>query len=285
MLSGDTLVAGGLKVILNIVHNVEEINSKDTVYVFPQPAVPFIDAPKGLTACAGTDSLLLVSSAGAGNQWWYEGATIAGANDFIYEPKQTGYYQVQVNTSYGCTAISDSVLIQIFRLAAQPFFVNIHNSLRLADTTALPDSYSLQWYNGDDPIPGETGFRYCATETGNYGLLVTDLATGCSNYYESPVLFDPDYDCTIGTDEAHRLTLGIFPNPASSLVQIRFSPLPPGGGIYRVWDITGRVLTTGPLSGGTDNLSLLCADLNTGVYTVEITADGVLGIGKLVIMR
>lgn len=284
-LSGDTLVAGGLKVILNIVHNVEEINSKDTVYVFPQPPVPFIDAPKGLTACAGMDSLLLVSSAGAGNQWWYEGTTIAGANDFIYEPKQTGYYQVQVNTSYGCTAISDSVLIQIFDVPAQPFFVNIHNSLRLADTTALPDSYALQWYNGDDPIPGETGFRYCATETGNYGLLVTDLATGCTNYYESPVLFDPEYDCTIGTKEAAGMAVGIYPNPASDMIRVLFGPLPSAGGKYRILDIAGKEILAGSLSGGMDTAQVSCANLATGVYVVEIVAEGIRGLGKIVIVR
>ncbi len=285
ILSNDTIVSGGLRVVLNIVHNVEEINSKDTVYVYTQPEDPFITAPKGLSACAGMDSLFLVSSAGAGNQWWYDGATIAGATDFIYEPKQGGYYQVQVNTSYGCTAISDSVLVQINPLPALPFFVNIHNSLRLADTTMLPASYALQWYKGDDPIPGETGFRYCATETGNYGLQLTDLATGCINYYESPVLFDPNFDCTIGTFEANQLALGIFPNPASDQVQIHFGALPSGGGRYRMWDVTGRIVTEGPVSGGADVLQLSCSNLTTGVYAVEILAEGLRGSGKVVVIR
>ena len=285
LLSGDTLTAGGMTVILNIVHEVEEINSKDTVYVYPQPATPFISAPEGLTACAGSDSLLLASSAGAGNQWWYEGAAIAGANDFIYEPKQSGYYQVQVNTSYGCSAISDSVLVQIFAVPAQPVYVNINNSLRLADTTALPANYSLQWYSGSSPIPGATGFRYCATETGNYGLLVTDEDTGCTSFYATPVVFDPNFDCTVGTNETFSQALGIFPNPASGAVYIRFGQLPSGGGACRVWDLTGRIVYAGRVPGGADNLMLPVADLNEGVYTVELTADGVRGVGKLVVMH
>ncbi|MBK7939311.1 MAG: hypothetical protein IPJ82_20500 [Lewinellaceae bacterium] len=285
ILSGDTLVSGGLTVILNIVHDVDEINSTDTVYVYPQPAEPFVVAPEGLTACEGSDTLLLVSSSGAANQWWYEGEEINGAVDFIYEPTQSGYYQIQVNGAYGCSAISDSVLVQIFPAPAQPVYVNVNNSLRLVDTTALPPDYSLQWYNGNDPIPGETGFRYCATSNGNYGLLVTDNATGCTSFYATPVIYDPNFDCTIGTNEASQLAVGIVPNPASESVRITFGQLPPGGGQYRVWDVTGRLINTGLLPGAAENLVLPCYTFNTGVFTVEVLADGIRGVGKLVVVR
>ncbi len=286
ILSNGTLTAGGLTLVLNIVHDVEEIFSTDSVIVYPQPEMPFIEAPNGLAECAGTDSVLLVSSAGAGNHWWLDGEAIANATDFLYQPMQTGFYQVQVITSYGCSAISDSTLVEIYPLPALPVYNNINNSLRLADTMALPDEYALQWYNGDDPIPGETGFRYCATANGNYGLSVTDLTTGCTNFFVTSVIHDPNFDCTIGTDDVPSLTLGISPNPAYDMVQISFGQNLPNGGLLRVWDVAGRLAKTTLLPTGIDIYMLDCGDLHAGLFTLEIvTDDGFRGVGKVVVMR
>jgi hypothetical protein len=284
ILSNDTVTAGGLTVVLNIVHKVEEVLSTDTVYVYAQPSVPFIQSPNGLTECAGADSILLVSSAGSGNQWWLDNQPINGATDFLYNPEQSGQYQVQVNTSDGCAAISDSALVEIYPNPEQPDYVNVNNSLRLIDTTELPDEYALQWYNSGDLIPGATGFRYCATANGDYGLLVTDLATGCTSFYDTTIIYDPNFDCTVGTSEAPLLALGIFPNPAFDVVQIRLNQNLPDGGTLRVWDATGRLVKTKTLAAGAF-FTLECGDLNAGLFTLEIVADGFRGLGKVAVMR
>lgn len=281
----DTIISGALAIVLTIVHDVEEVTSMDTVYVYPQPAEPGIQAPNGLSECAGENSILLLSSSGIGNQWWLDNEPLDGAIDFVYKPSQTGHYQVQVINSDGCSAISDSILVEIYPLPASPLYVNINNSLRLMDTTALPAEYALQWYNDDDPIPGETGFRYCATESGDYGLLVTDLATGCMSFYSSTVIYDPNFDCTVGTDEAPLLALGIFPNPAFDWAQIHLNQNLTAGGTLRVWDAAGRLVKTMPLPAGADFYTLDCGELNAGFFTLEIVADGFRGIGKLAVMR
>ena len=282
---GDTIISGALSIVLTIVHDVEEVTSMDTVYVYPQPAEPGIQAPNGLTECAGENSILLLSSSGVDNQWWLDNEPIDGATDFLYKPTKTGLYQVQVINSDGCSAVSDSILVEIYPLPASPLYVNINNSLRLMDTTALPAEYALQWYNDDDAIPGETGFRYCATESGDYGLLVTDLATGCMSFYSSTVTYDPDFDCTVGTDETPLLALGIFPNPAFDWAQIHLNQHLPSDATLRVWDAAGRLVKTMPLPAGADFYTLDCDELNAGFFTLEIVADGFRGIGKLAVMR
>ena len=55
---------------------------------------------------------LLVSSAGNGNQWYYEGNIIVGANSSTYRPTESGNYTVKVSLNSGCTSSSD-----IFRFA------------------------------------------------------------------------------------------------------------------------------------------------------------------------
>ncbi|MBV6439846.1 MAG: hypothetical protein DYG98_22090 [Haliscomenobacteraceae bacterium CHB4] len=285
ILSNDTVTAAGLSVVLNIMHEVEEITSVDTVFVYPQPPVPNIQAPNGLTECAGENSILLLSSSGVDNQWWLDGQPLADATNFLYEPSQSGWYQVQVINSDGCSAVSDSVLVEIYPLPASPLYVNINNSLRLVDTMALPAEYSLQWYNGTEPIPGATGFRYCATESGDYGLLVTDLTTGCMSYYSSSVTYDPNFDCTVGVKDSPLLALGIFPNPATDVVQIRLNQNLTGDGVLRVWDAAGRLVKAMTLPPGTGDHRLECSDLSAGFFTLEISANGFRGIGKLTVMR
>lgn len=275
ILSGDTLVAGGLTVILNIQHPVEEVFAQDTVFVFLPPAAPVVSAPEGLTACEGSDSLILVSSYGAGNQWFLDNEPIDDANEFLYQPIESGTYQVEVSDVNGCTAISQPKEISIFPLPAVPAFSNINNSLRLFDTLALPEEYSLQWYAGAEPIPGETGFRYCATQDGTYGLLVTDLATGCTNFYSQLVVYNPAFDCTVGTDELNVLAMGIFPNPVHGRLQVQFGKPVNGEGLLRIWDATGRLVQSLTLLTGISVQNVDCSSLAAGMYALEVlTSSG-----------
>ena len=279
-LSGDTLVGGGFVVVLNFVEQIITIESSDTVIVYPQPPQPFVSAPEGFTTCAGQDTLLLVSSAGSGNHWWFNGAPIADADNFFYVPETSGYYQVEVITPYGCSAISDSALVEYYPLPAPPVYVNVNNSLRVADTLALPADYDLQWFLNGVPIDSATGLRYCATESGNYGLVVTDNATGCANFYAADVVFDPNFDCTVGTKELLAGQLRLFPNPASDWCRIE---IPPGQeqGALQIRDVNGRVLS----ETNSGVLQFDTAKLPNGIYTVEYRHAGLLWVAKLVVLH
>ncbi len=284
ILSNDTIVAGGLTVVLNIVHPVDTIVSKDTVTVYALPIAPQILAPNGLTDCAGSDSLVLGSTYGAGNQWFLNGQPISGANAFLYQPVQSGFYQVQFTNSNGCTAVSDSVQVTVNPLPALPVYANINNSLR-ANPALLPAQYSLQWYNGTTPIAGATGLRYCATANGNYGLLVTDVATGCTRVYYSTVVYNPNFDCTVGTNELTSAAFTIFPNPATTTFQVQLNENLLADGTAQLWDVAGRLVKTIAFNAAINSLSVDCSDLNAGVFTLQIQAGAFRGIGKVVLVR
>ena len=283
ILSGDTLIAGGMTVILNIQHPIEEIISQDTVIVYPLPIAPFVNAPEGLNTCEGSDSLVLLSSYGAGNQWFRNGQPIDGATDFLYQPSQSGAYQVQISNQEGCTAISNTAQVNIHPLPESPAFSNLNNSLRLFDTLALPADYSLQWYSEAAPIPGETGFRYCATASGTYGLLVTDLSTGCTNFFSQLVVYNPAFDCTVGTNDPATLAMGIFPNPAQETLHIRLEKALSSDGLLRIWDATGRLTRTIPMAAGTSALSVDCTALVSGLFTLEMISTEGRGSAKVVV--
>ena len=283
ILSGDTLTAGGLTVILNIQHPIEEVVSQDTVIVYPLPVAPTLSAPQGLSACVDSDSLVLLSSYGAGNQWFRDGLPIEGATDFLYQPGQSGDYQVQIGTPEGCTAISNIASVSVHPLPASPAFSNLNNSLRLFDTLALPAEYSLQWYNEAAPIPGETGFRYCATTGGTYGLEVTDLNTGCTNFFSQLVVYNPAFDCTVGTGNPVALAMGIFPNPAHDELHLRFEKPLSGEGLLRIWDATGRLIRTIPTAPGATAMQIDCMNLVSGLFTLEMISGEGRGSAKVVV--
>ena len=282
-LSNDTIVAGGLVVVMNIIHPVEEILSRDTVVVHPMPVAPGLITPNGSAACAGATNLVLVSSYGSGNEWLRNDALISGATDFFYKPTQTGYYQARIISQEGCVSTSDSTLITFYAPPAEPVWYNYNNSLRLYDTTALPNQYALQWYKSSNPIPGETGIWYCSKSNGYYGLVVTDLETGCTSSYFNLVQYNPAYDCTVSTDAPATPGLAVYPNPASGEIYVNV-PAAAKEGIVCIYDQIGRqVLTT----SWTDEqrIRLDVSALGEGAYWLEVMGGEYRYSGKVFILR
>jgi PKD domain len=283
ILSDGTLVAGGLTIEMNILHPVDTIRSVDTIIVYPQPAHPTINAPNGLMSCQGSTGPVLSSSYGFGNQWLLNGNLIAGATDFIYVPTQSGSYQVQYVSAYGCVATSDIATVLIHPLPALPLWFNYNNSLRVTNSANLPAHYALQWYNASTLIPGETGIWYCSLASGTFGLQVTDLETGCTNFYAAPVVHNQNYNCLLGTQTPELLAFDILPNPTTDgQVLLRMiEPLNVGGTI-RVWDVTGRLLQIMQVVAGSNTFSMDLGSLSSGVYAVEILAEGFHGLGRVI---
>ncbi|MEO6758848.1 MAG: hypothetical protein ABIO24_05295, partial [Saprospiraceae bacterium] len=205
LLSNGTLVAGGLQVILNIIHPIDTLTATDTVTVYPPPLLPVYNVYK--------------------------------------------------------------------------------NQLRLTDTVQLPAVYSLQWYYGNNPIPGATGFTYCAETEGLYGLLITDLTTGCSNYYASAVLPNPIYDCTTGIEEPGQLPFALLPNPATDAALLRLgSPLTETG-LLNAWDAAGRLVYSQVVAAGLSEVPLDCSGWPNGMFILELQAGLARGLARLVLVK
>ncbi|MDZ7650095.1 MAG: hypothetical protein U5K54_24865 [Cytophagales bacterium] len=78
------------------------------VTVNPIPATPTINPVGPLTVCEGTAAIVLTSSAGAGNQWYKDGAPIGGATlatlNITTIPANSGNYTV-ISTVSGCASL------------------------------------------------------------------------------------------------------------------------------------------------------------------------------------
>ncbi|MCS7036206.1 MAG: T9SS type A sorting domain-containing protein [Saprospiraceae bacterium] len=282
---GDTLVSGGLRLLLKIENPVDEITATDTVIVLPPPPAPVLTASQK-NACPDEVVILQSSYTTGPNQWLRNGQPIPGASkDFIYLPTQSGTYQVQIVDSLGCIAISAGQTITFYNPPAEPVFLNDRNNLILIDTTALPKNYALQWYSQGAPIPGATGFRYCARVSGTYALQVTDLATGCTNRFTMTVTVNPNFDCTVSTQQPDSGVLLLYPNPTSGAAWIRLEEALTSEAQLRIWDASGRLLQQRPVAAGSDQVALQDDSLRAGVYFVELHTEGRCLRGRLVVMR
>jgi hypothetical protein len=241
------------------------------VQVFPKPIQPSVSAPAGLETCADSDSLVLTSNYSGGNQWFRNGEIISGANDFIYDPSQSGSYQVQVTNSYGCSTISDAVDLVFYPLPASPIFYNNKNRLILTDTLHLPANYALQWFEYSAAIVGETGFQYCSNHTAEYGLEIIDLTTGCRNFSSQNIINDPLIDCTVGSqDITQQSKFSLSPNPTQDVILLQFDNILSVGNLIEVFDMQGRLMYQTNLNERLQQFQIDCAEWKAGVYTIKI---------------
>ncbi|HND88476.1 MAG TPA: hypothetical protein PK971_09110, partial [Saprospiraceae bacterium] len=288
ILSGDTLVAGGMTVVLEIDNDLQEILSRDTLIVYPNPDKPIVSAPNGLTECGNANTVVLKSNSPADNQWLLGGQPIPGATASTYDPSKSGYYAVRATNAFGCTATSDSAYVGIYLKPATPIYVNVNNLLIVKDSTAFPPTlFSLQWYKDNTPIAGATDYRYCTKSSGSYGVEVKDLTTGCSSYYGATVAYNPNVsNCFSSDTEAPLSMLSIFPNPSSTgEVQVSLPQPAPQESLYRLWDATGRLVRSGPVAANSARFSVPCEGLPAGVYSLEVQGVQLRALGKVVVMR
>jgi Secretion system C-terminal sorting domain/PKD domain len=284
ILSNDTLEAGELKAALKITHKVDTIRSAGVVTVYAKPVKPGVTFPNGTSTCVGGELLVLVSSYGTGNQWMVNGKAIAGATNFIYQPKENGFYQVQYKNADGCTALSDSVPVLYKPLPAEPIYLQDKNLLSLGNPAALPPgTYSYQWFEGQTPIVGAIGSKYCIAKTGSYTLRVYNPATGCFNSFTAGATFVPDAPCIVGTNDLAVATLRIFPNPATEIVQIQLEEPLESDGFVRIWDMTGRLVRTEAAAKGASALPIEVQNLASGVFLLELEAGRFRGRGRVMV--
>ncbi len=188
-------------------------------------ALPIVDAGQDQQLCFGSQTVLMGS--GAVNYMWNNGimdgmpfTPVAGTTEYIV----TG---MDVN---GCLD-QDTVSLTVTQIDA-PIAVN-----GTVLVTALNPGGTYQWYNCDSNqiIPGETGFSYIPTTTGNYAVIVV-TADQCQD--TSDCMF---IDFT-GISENAIGTFNAFPNPTKGNITVNSSSVTIDK--VEVLDLLGNVLYT-----------------------------------------
>lgn len=217
---------------------------------------PTIRAESDTSFCIG-GSVVLTSSASAGNQWFKDGTIITGATDKTYIASQSGNYSVEVSNNFGCPSKISSITKVTAKIT--PSKATITRSG--ADLVSSSINGNL-WFKDSTQISGATNNIYKPLVSGYYSVQVR--INGCSGPISDPYFYLVTSVVNTNTStDSYKL----FPNPAREKVFI-------DAGIsnhkinYQIFDASGKRLLNNNFS---KSITIDISKLKPGVYTILLT--------------
>lgn len=211
-------------------------------------------------------------------QWYRHGTPIIGETASSYTTGNEGKYKVKITNSAGCFRTSDSYFVEVNQKPTASVIVTIPAVFCPGDTVHFSayngPGYTFQWKRFGEIIPGATAMNYDATEKGRYRVTVVD-ANGCSAV--SPVTHIVANCRTTNTVEtAEEASLILFPNPATSHVNMEYTSVPDEPVFITVTDATGRVVKSGNVlsdHSGKSTYGFSVTNLARGIYQVHVASS------------
>ncbi|GIV57050.1 MAG: hypothetical protein KatS3mg040_1818 [Candidatus Kapaibacterium sp.] len=242
-------------------------NTSDTVRIRRDSVVrPSVTSSTGrFEACAG-DTIELDAGPGYTTYAWNTGDSTRRIA--VTEP---GEYVVSVVTAAGCSGSSLPVRVRFFDPPPTPEIIREGNRLRCS-----VDGVQYQWYRDGVPIAGATDQALEITESGQYGVRITD-ANGCSA--ESR-----EYNAIVSvTDEPAGAWVTLEPNPAEDEVLVRIESTLPSS--IELYDLYGRLVLQSWTFDGSSSRTQVRLDLQgiaRGTYVVFVRSGHSLARLRLV---
>ena len=182
----------GATVEIDIINPIDTIRSEGTITVFEQPEQPDLQGFSGEMLCDGY-SVTLYTDYTESIEWHQDTVPLFGAKAEVLTVGESGFYWVTYTNEDGCSATSDTMLLDFNDLPAFPIFQIDQNLLFLLDPDTLPNPYELQWYLNGQALEGADDLEYCIGVSGTYTLEVVNPLTGCTRAYTQSMTYDPDF--------------------------------------------------------------------------------------------
>lgn len=163
--------------------------SVDTVYVYDTPSVANV-------VYDTLNTVLYTDSSYFGMQWYYYNSPIPNATDSFVIPTLSGLYSVVGISEYGCTSISDDVLVVICDSVYQPILQVSGMDAWMLDSALYDD---VQWYSSGLLMLGDTFPVFAASESGSYSITATDTF-GCAYSSDEVVICDGNQQPVLGVN-------------------------------------------------------------------------------------
>jgi hypothetical protein len=179
-----------------------------------------ISAGGPTTFCQGGSVVLTATHSGESIQWKKNEVYISGATSSTYTATTSGMYSAVTTsacgaaTSAGINVVANKNPTATITAGGPTTFCSGGSVVLTANAGG---GLSYQWYKGAATIAGATNINYTATTTGNYKCRVTKTATGC---FKNSNTISVSVTCKSGVDGFENIS--IYPNPASSYLEIHF---------------------------------------------------------------
>ncbi len=277
-LSNGELLDGDLKVSINIFHPVDTINVVDSVVVYEIPAAPIISFDGNFLFCEG-DSLELSAAPLSNTQQWFRDSTpINTAADATLKITEDGNYYVATISEDGCVNTSNSAFLGPIPIPDAPVLKQEGNLLSIFNPAILPDPYSLRWFQ-EGNLLDHTAFSLCISETGRFGIELTNSTSGCSNFFESVYSFEENGICSTPTEELTATidNIKIYPNPVQTnlSIELQLNESLKNGTISLV-NVLGQRLAFQQLanSSNTQFIEFNMEAYQAGLYIIQLQSEG-----------
>jgi uncharacterized repeat protein (TIGR01451 family) len=202
--------------------------------------------------CAGDEITLHSNAAWIEDLTWsFNGELVGEGNYFTYTLNESGTMVANISNAL-CASSHDFILVPANPLAT----ITVAGNVLTANSAS-----SYQWYLNGQPIVGDDSQSLIVTQNGNYSVVITNNA-GCEGISQEVTVTN------IGMEELNSVSISLYPNPTSGIVNVTVSGATIGSSII-VTDMLGKeVLNAGKLTG--NSFKLDCSSLSNGVYEIRI---------------
>lgn len=208
---------------------------------------------------------LLATGAPEGSVYrWYEvGESITMVEDnegvlIISEALEDMLYQVAIVNEYGCEGPAMEVSLKVKKINV-PVITRVDNVLSILEVAE-----KIQWYLDGEILEGETNNIIEINLPGLYTVTVTS-EEACSAGSEG---YDVDRSSLVtGIEELSNRSISIYPNPASSMLNVDF-----GTELESIllFDDVGRIIRRFDLNPNQNTISIKLDEIPRGIYTMQM---------------
>lgn len=150
-----------------------------TILPLPDAQLIWTDVP---SICSG-DSLSIIASLEPDEEivWYYQSTPLASAEQLFQATQAGEYYAIVTNASSGCSSVTNSLFLEV--AGVQEVVVSAIGETAFCDGLSasiaiVAGQGSVEWFNGEQPVPGAFNEVLNVSEAGFYTAHVLG-ANGC----------------------------------------------------------------------------------------------------------
>ncbi|WP_018620236.1 S8 family serine peptidase [Spirosoma luteum] len=214
-----------------------------------------------------------VTMPGATFSWLLNNTVIPHAADSTFRVTQPGRYRVRV-VYKACQVLSDEKTVlasSVNNLDLVPAGAEFRLPPGATLTLKVPQdtSYQYQWYRNNDLLPNARTYSLLVSQAGTYRVRVTQHA--CVGYSTDRTILTTVLTATVPDPTGH---FGIYPNPAETMLYVRYANPTAKQVHLQVVDLQGRAWNT-PVSLnnqlGETHGAITIQYLPPGVYILQLS--------------
>lgn len=236
---------------------------------------PITAHPESVSDCSGTSQTFAVETNGDNLNYQWQIMEGVQFNDLAESSGVTGVNTKSISVGLNKNTVGNKYRVKItddnqtiyYSFPAEMNYLNPpapsfsssreENTFTFTNTSENADTYL--WDFGDGNTSTEENPVHEYTFGGTYPVSLT-ASNNCSSSSKIEEALIP-----LGISESN---IKIFPNPASSIIQIAISKVT----TFKIFDLAGNMKITGSITSDSDQINV--SQLGSGVYLIQIEQDG-----------